>query len=99
MFWANLIKKKNFSVLSPFQRFIPISVSVSAIRFQRFIPTRSNCYTLIFARVSFYHKYYDENKHPPIIAKFAWRHMPPCFVSPSSTKSFVNQFRFVLGIV
>ena len=29
----------HFSVLSPIQCFIPISVSVSAIQFQRFIPT------------------------------------------------------------
>ena len=21
------------------------------------------------------HKFYDENKYPPIVAKFAWRHM------------------------
>ena len=38
----------HFSVLSPFQRFIPISVSVSTIRFQRFFPTPVFCGKLNF---------------------------------------------------
>ena len=60
VFYPHLNVVSHFSVLFPFQRFIlisvfygpfqcfiPISVSVSAIQFQRFIPTRYKTYKLI----------------------------------------------------
>ena len=40
----------HFSVLSPFQ--FPLSVSVSAIQFQRFIPTRLLCHSVVSLRAS-----------------------------------------------